>query len=74
VISPPESTAAERVRLALDLYEVGESMMREQLHRRFADADPAAVERMLVAWLRTRPGAEHGDGAGRPATWPRSGS
>ena len=74
MISPPESTAAERVRLALDLYEVGERMMRQQLRRRFADADPAAVERMLVSWLRTRPGAEHGDGVGRPATWPRSGS
>jgi hypothetical protein len=26
---------------------------------------------MLVAWLRDRPGAEHGDAAGRPIPWPR---
>lgn len=64
---------AERVRLALDFYEAGEGMMRQQIRRRFPEADPPAVERMLVCWLRTRPGAEHGDGAGRPKGWPRAG-
>lgn len=63
---------AERLRLALDLYETGEELMRQQIRRRYPDADPETVERMLTEWLRTRPGAEHGDAAGRPGTWPRT--
>jgi len=31
----------------------------------------ALVKPMPGAWLRTRPGAEHGDGWGRPIRWPR---
>ena len=27
---------------------------------------------MLVAWLETRPGAEHGDGWGHSISWPPS--
>jgi len=63
---------ADRLRLALDLYEAGEAMMREQIRRRHPGVDDATLERLLVDWLRTRPGAELGDAAGRPGAWPRS--
>lgn len=58
--------AAERLRTALDLYEVGERMMRQQLRRRLG-SEEAATE-ALRAWRRRRPGAEHGDSQGRPST------
>lgn len=62
---------AERLRLALDLYEAGERMMQQKLRRLHPDADDAEIERLLRAWLLQRPGAEHGDTAGKPCTWPR---
>jgi hypothetical protein len=52
--------------LALDLYEVGEQMKRQQLRRRLgSDAD---AEDALVEWRRHRPGGEPGDAPGRPST------
>ncbi len=63
--------AAERLRLALDMAATGESLMRATLRRRHPEADEAAIERMIVAWYRTRPGAEFGDAVGRPVPWPR---
>jgi hypothetical protein len=56
----------ERLRLAFDLHEAGVSMMRARLRREHPDASPEAIERLLGEWLRTRPGAPHGDAAGRP--------
>ena len=56
-----------RMRMAFDLYETAEAIMRQNLRRRFPDAEEAEIERRLVAWLRSRPGAEHGDGPGRPS-------
>jgi hypothetical protein len=66
---PPE-VLAQRLRTALDLCELGESMRRMQLRRKHPDATDQQIESLLVAWLRTRPGAEHGDAWGRPVTWP----
>lgn len=43
-----------------------------QLRREHPDATDEAIEAMLVAWLETRPGAEHGDAWGRPISWPPS--
>jgi hypothetical protein len=65
----PDAVAA-RLRTALDLCELGESMRRAQLHREHPDATDEEIETLLVAWLQTRPGAEHGDGWGRPVSWP----
>ncbi len=67
------AAAAARFKLALDLCEAGEAMMRETLRRRNPAADEATIERLLGEWLRDRPGAPHGDGEGRPADWRRSG-
>jgi len=41
-------------------------MMRENLRRRHPDADAVELERLVVAWLQERPGAEMGDAEGRP--------
>jgi hypothetical protein len=60
-----------RLRLALDLFATGEAMMRQNLKRRFPQADEAEIEARLSAWLSERPGAEAGDSAGRPVPWPR---
>jgi hypothetical protein len=63
--------AAERLRLALDLFEAGELIMRQNLRRRFPAASAAEIEERLDRWLSERPGAEFGDTVGRPTTWPR---
>ncbi len=66
----PSSVLAARLRMALDLCELGESMRRAQLRRERPEATDAEVEALLVARLETRPGAEHGDSWGRPIPWP----
>jgi hypothetical protein len=65
------AAAAERLRLALDLCATGEGLLRQRIRREHPDLSDAAVEARLVAWLRARPGAEHGDAPGRPVPWPR---
>jgi hypothetical protein len=56
---------ALRFRLALDLFDTGEAMMRQRLHRLHPDWTPAQIEGLVVRWLHERPGAEQGDAAGR---------
>lgn len=56
-----------RMKMAFDLYETAEAIMRQNLRRRFPDAQETEIERQLVDWLHRRPGAEHGDGPGRPS-------
>jgi hypothetical protein len=63
--------AARRLRLALDLFEAGEELMRQQLRRKHPALAQAEIETRLLEWLRDRPGAEFGDAAGRPVPWPR---
>ena len=65
----PDALAA-RLRTALDLCELGESMRRAQLRREHPDATEEEIEALLIAWLEIRPGAEHGDACGRPVSWP----
>ena len=40
-------------------------MMRQNLRRQTPGADEREIESRLSAWLRARPGAEHGDCPGR---------
>jgi hypothetical protein len=56
----------ERLRLALELHDAGVAMMRQNLRRRHPDADEEEIERRLIEWLHTRPGAEFGDAEGEP--------
>jgi hypothetical protein len=65
-------TPEEKLRLSLDMFTYGCEMMRQNLRRAHPEADDQEVEQLLIAWLRVRPGAEHGDGVGRRGTWPRS--
>ena len=64
--------AAERLRLALEMFGAGEAMMRQKLRREHPDETDAEIEGRLIAWLQHRPGAEAGDAVGRPVAWPRS--
>ena len=65
------SLAARRFRTAMELFEAGVSMMRQDLRRRFPDADEEEIKTRLRQWLQERPGAEYGDCDGRPVPWPR---
>jgi hypothetical protein len=56
-------TMADRLRIAPELFEVGETMYRQR-RTRLHPAD--AVDRAVQAWLLDRPGAEHGDAVSRP--------
>jgi hypothetical protein len=58
------------LRTAFDLCALGESMRRAQFRREHPDASDDEIETMLIAWLDTRPGAEHGDSWGRAISWP----
>jgi hypothetical protein len=64
---------AQKLAMSLDMFSYGCDVMRENLRRQNPRADDAIIEALLQAWLRTRPGAELGDGVGRPASWPRRG-
>ncbi len=63
-IRDPEVLA--RMELAFDLYEMAEQMMRQNLRRRNPGASKQEIEEGIREWLHRRPGAEHGDGVGRP--------
>jgi Rv0078B-related antitoxin len=56
---------------AFDLFEAGVDLMRQRLRRQYPDETDREIERRIGAWLRERPGAEHGDGVGRVVSWPR---
>ena len=70
-VSAAREKAAVRLRMALDLFEMGLEMMRQKLRRDHPDLADHEVEARLGSWLRERPGAEFGDAVGRPAAWPR---
>lgn len=56
----------EKLSLAFELFESGIDIMRQNLRRRYPAEAPDEIEARLEIWLRTRPGAEHGDAAGPP--------
>jgi hypothetical protein len=66
-----DGAAAERFEMAMELCEVAEQMLREKLRRSHPGLPDAEVEALVDAWFMERPGAEHGDGEGRPVPWPR---
>lgn len=70
-MDPTGAAAAARLRLALDMFATGEALMRQRLRREHPGLTADQIEDRLLEWLRTRPGAEAGDGAGRPVRWPR---
>jgi hypothetical protein len=63
--------SAARLKTALELQRAGVAMMRQNLRRRFPIETEAEIQCRLSTWLQERPGAEFGDGVGRPVSWPR---
>lgn len=63
--------ASERFQTALELFEVGEAIMRQNLRRRYPEASPEEIENKLVRWLQVRPGAKYGDAVGKVSTPPK---
>ncbi|HEY2379634.1 MAG TPA: hypothetical protein VGK48_00510 [Terriglobia bacterium] len=57
--------AAENLRIALEMFGLGESIMRQNLRRSFPDATGEEIEAKLWAWFSDHPGAEFGDAPGR---------
>ena len=62
----------ERFRLALELFDLGERMMRQKFRRGRPDATEDEVDAFVAKWLHERRGAELGDAEGRPVSWPRT--
>lgn len=62
----PPADAAEKLRTALEMFGLGESIMRQKLRGAYPGASAAEIEEKLREWLAKRPGAEHGDAPGRP--------
>lgn len=67
-----ELSPAQKLELSLDMFAYGCDMMRQNLRRTHAGASDEVIEDLLREWLRTRPGAESGDGVGCLGTWPRN--
>ena len=53
---------AERLRIALDLWETGVILRRQALRREHPELSTTQIEALVNRWLATRPGAEKGDG------------
>ena len=63
-----DESAAERLRIALDLYEVGERMQRMRLRREQPAASDVDIDAAIQRWLRSRPDAPLGDATGSPSS------
>jgi Rv0078B-related antitoxin len=55
----------QKLRIALDMFGLGESIMRQKLRRAFPGASEEEIEARLWLWLSHHPGAETGDAPGR---------
>jgi len=63
-----ELTPLEKMQITFDLFEASVEIQRQNLRRNHPHATEKEIEDLLVAWLQHRPGAEHGDAEGRPAS------
>lgn len=59
---------AKRLRVALELAEIGVEMMRCRLARERPDLDEEQLQIALEHWMQERPGAPFGDYPGPPST------
>ncbi|MBK9036807.1 MAG: hypothetical protein IPL61_37085 [Myxococcales bacterium] len=62
---------ADRLRLAFELIDLAERMLRQRLHRDHPDLTDAQLDARIDAWYLHRPGARDGDADGTPGPWPR---
>jgi hypothetical protein len=58
---------ATRLRIALELHDLGVRMQRQRLRRERPEATESELDDAMRAWMRERPGAEHGDTVGTPS-------
>lgn len=54
----------ERMQMTFELYEVAETMKRQNVRRRHPELGEEEVEQRVLDWLRQRPGAPQGDADG----------
>ncbi len=66
-----DENLGDRLQSTCALADTARELKRAQLRLEHPGIERDEVEAMLARWLQTRPGAEDGDGAGRPARWPR---
>ena len=59
-------SASDAFPTTLDLFTTGLDLMRQNLRRDHPEVDDDEIDRRLRQWLHERPGAESGDGEGRP--------
>lgn len=60
-----------RLRAALELYDLGLAMMRQNLRRQFAHDSDAQITQRLLDWRLRRVDAPAGDAEGRLVPCPR---
>ncbi|WP_147403965.1 hypothetical protein [Nocardia panacis] len=66
VWSMDEDSPAERLRLAIAMFEFGLGMKRARLRRLHPDADESVLDAAVDEWLLVRPYEPLGKGRGRP--------
>ena len=66
VVHDALEAARRKLRLALELHDVGVNMMRQKLRRQHPRAAEKEIQALLNAWLSERPGAPYGDCLGKP--------
>lgn len=60
----PDESAAERLRVALDMFEFGERMQRARLVREHPQGNESETVAAVQEWLLRRPDAPFGDAVG----------
>ncbi len=63
-----ELTPLEKMQITFDLFEASLRIQEQNFRRSHPHATEAEIEELVAAWLQHRPGAEHGDGEGRPGS------
>jgi hypothetical protein len=71
---PQDAAAAARLRLALDLFATGVDLARQRMRRLHPEWTEGEIDKQIAVWLHERPGAENGDGDGRPVAWASRGA
>jgi hypothetical protein len=51
------------------MFTTGEGFVRQRMRRNHPDWTDGEIDEQVGAWLHERPGAENGDGEGRPVEW-----
>jgi hypothetical protein len=67
-----DTSSSERLRVALELCDLGIEVMRQNLKRREPAATDARIAEGLETWLRERPSLATEAAGFRLVTWPRS--